>query len=160
TPAAPTVSAPGQRSVGVGGTPTAAGQGCVAPPGSDQGVTATQISLAIILVDIAGPATNSVAGYPSPAEQQQDYQEVMDSINASGGVACRKLVAQFYHPSPADQSALQQTCVDIQQAGVFSVIDVGAYGLFPSIAACFPQHNIPLWSFGGYIPNKLKEQYY
>src|SRR5438552_1885542 len=83
------------------GVASGTGGGCVWPPGSDQGVSAGQIKIAITLVNIVGPAGNAYFGVPPVEEQQQDYQAVLDELNASGGAACRKLVAQFYTVNPA-----------------------------------------------------------
>src|SRR5579884_1505616 len=41
--------------------------GCVSPPGSDHGVSASQIKIAILLVNVAGAASTTVGGYPTPA---------------------------------------------------------------------------------------------
>ena len=132
--------------------------GCVSPPGSDQGVSASQIKIAITLVNIVGPAGNSYFGVPTTDEQQQDYQQVLDSINASGGAACRKLVAQFYTVNPADQSDQQQKCLDIVQAAPLFVLDAGGY--FSSAAAnCYPQHQIPFMGTG-LLATAQRDQFY
>jgi hypothetical protein len=107
-------------------------------------VSATAIKIAVVLTNVAGPTGNSALGVPSPADQQNNFLWVIDSINAAGGVACRKLVPTFFNGNPVDQSGLQQTCLDIAQAGVFAVIDLAAYGLYPSAQDCFPQHQLPL----------------
>jgi hypothetical protein len=142
-----------------GNTKTTTGRSCVSPPGTDQGVTPTQIKIAIVLVDIAGATGNSALGIPPPAVQQNNWQWVVDSVNASGGVACRKLVPEFFSGNGADQSQLQQTCLDIAQAGVFAVLDLGAYTLYPSVQDCFPQHQLP-FLLSGFASNAQLSQNY
>jgi hypothetical protein len=106
-------------------------------------VSAAAIKIAVIATEVVGPGANSAFGVPSAADQQDNFNWVIDSVNAAGGVACRKLVPTFFSGNPVDQPGLQQTCLDIAQAGVFAVIDLAAYGLFPSAQDCFPQHQLP-----------------
>jgi len=119
--------------------------GCVAPPGTDQGVSATQIKVAMIIGDVAGIG-NSAIGIPTAAEQEQYFQWVVNSVNASGGVACRQLVPVFVSANPADSSSLQTACLNAEQAGVFAVLDEGSYSQDPAIANCFPQNQIPYFT--------------
>ena len=121
------------------------GSECTTPAGSDHGVTATQIRIAVTIVNIAGPAANSLFGIATPANQQTYFQAVIDGINAAGGVACRKLAPTFLSANPADQSDLQQKCLTIAQSGVFAEIDPGAYAIPGPL--CFAQHQVPY--FGG-----------
>ena len=144
---------------GVSGAAGVAGSGaCVSPPGGDQGVSATEIKVAITLVNIVGPAGNSTFGVPSTAEQQTDYQQDIDALNAAGGVACRKLVAQFFTANPVDQNDLEQKCLDIAQAKPFLVIESGGY-TGSSIVTCYPQHQLPLFG-SGLISGSERDQYY
>jgi hypothetical protein len=122
-------------------------------------VSATAIKIAVVLTNVAGPAGNSAFGVPSPAAQQNNFLSVIDSINAAGGVACRKLVPTFFNGNPVDQSGLQQTCLDIAQAGVFAAIDLAAYGLFPSVQDCFPQHQLPLLTLAYGANSQLSHDY-
>ena len=140
-----TTAAPGAGGGPGGGTPNAPSggpAGCVSPPGTDQGVSATQVKIAITIVNIVGPAGNASFGLPAPSDQQNWYQQVVDSINAAGGIACRKVVPLFVQGNPADPAGLQQQCLAIAQAGVFFEVDYGAYynGSEPD---CFPLHQIP-----------------
>jgi hypothetical protein len=107
-------------------------------------VSATAIKIAVVLTEVVGPTGNSALGVPSPAEQQDNFRWVIDSVNAAGGVACRKLVPTFFNGNPVDESQLQQTCLDIAEAGVFAVIDLAAYGLHPAAQGCFAKHQLPL----------------
>ncbi len=153
-------TAPGATSAGGGGpssagvtanksaTATASAPSCVSPPGSAPGVTATQINIAVLLVNIAGPAADSTFGIPPPATQQAGFQAVINNINANGGVACRKLVPQYYTEDPVDQTGLQQACLTISQSNVFAVVDPGAYANYAAGIDCFAQNHLPY--FEGY----------
>jgi hypothetical protein len=98
--------------------------------------------VSITLANIVGPAGNSTFGVPPADEQRLDYQQVIDAVNAAGGIACRRVLPKFYEVNPADQNGLQQTCLDINQAGVFAELDPSSYALFPQ-KDCFGQHHIP-----------------
>ena len=135
--AGPTASAPAAAAAS---TSHAA---CQSPPGSAPGVSATQINIAVLLVDIAGPAANSTFGIPPPAEQQAGFQAVINNVNATGGVACRKLVPQYYTENPVDQSGLQQACLTITQSNVFAVVDPGAYANYAAGLDCYAQNHMP-----------------
>jgi hypothetical protein len=155
------VGAAGPVTPGAASTPSAtAGSKCVSPPGSAQGISATQIKIAVTPVNIVGPAANSVFGIDSPQAQQAQYQAVIDSINASGGVACRKLVPIYLYANPADQSDMQQKCLDIAQAGVYAVLDPGEYASTAgSVLTCFPQNHVLY--FGAYfLPESIRAKFY
>jgi len=121
--------------------------GCTSPPAGGQGVTNTQIKIIVMLIDIAGPAANSVFGVAPPADQQAAFDAVIDSINLGGGIACRKVVVQYLHVNPADQNDQQSKCLDAAGAAPFAVIDPGAYSF--TSPTCFAQHHIPY--FGGFF---------
>ncbi|HEX5267416.1 MAG TPA: hypothetical protein VFW24_11640 [Acidimicrobiales bacterium] len=148
----------GPAPAGGGSAPRAAG-GCTSPPGSDAGVTATQMKVAIILVNIVGPAANSTFGLESPSDQQAAYQAVVNSINASGGIACRKLVPTFFQGDPVDQSQLEQTCQNVISSQPFFVFDYGAYYTYPQIATCYLTSHIPFMTSSP-IPAKEQSQFY
>jgi hypothetical protein len=132
------------------GTATAAG-GCTPPPSSAQGVTAKEIKVAVVLVNIFGPAGNDTFGTPPPEEVQTDFEAVVDSVNKAGGVGCRKLVPTYYKANPADKSNLEATCRDIADAKVFAVIDQGSFADYPQVS-CFPRQKLPY--FGSYIMSR------
>ncbi len=121
---------------------------CQPPPSSARGVTATQINIAVMIVNIAGPAADSTFGIASPADQQAAFQAVINNINASGGVACRKLVPQYYSENPVDQTSLQQACLTITQSNAFAVLDPGAYANYAAGLDCYAQNHMPY--FEGY----------
>lgn len=147
--------------VGVGGVPgggdaaTAATGHC--PPGTDQGITGDQINAAVTLVNIGGAVGNSAIGVPSPAEQQADWQEVADAINASGGAACHKLAMHFYTVNPVDSSNAQQQCLQIAADKPFIVFDVGALAAVGA-SDCIPQQKIPMLST--YVSSDQVKTYY
>ncbi len=132
---------------GTGGTGQDAG-GCTSPPGRAPGIEENRIKLAVITVQIAGPAANDLFGIPRPEDQRAAAQAVVDGVNAAGGIACREVVVQYFQGNPADRSSLQSLCLDIVESGALLVIDIGAYAAFPQ-KQCFPQNEVPY--FGGYF---------
>jgi hypothetical protein len=130
------------------GSATGGAGGCVSPPGSAKGITATEIHVAATLVNIVGPAANSLFGVPPPADQRADFEAVFNAVNKAGGVACRKIVPHYFNVNPVDQSDMQQKCLQAVEAGVFAVIDSGGYAQFPQ-KICYAQHKIPF--FGNYF---------
>lgn len=131
---------------------------CVAPTGSVPGVTASQIRIGILLTDIQGAATNASLGILPVAQQKSAFTGIVNSLNKTGGMDCRQIVPVFFSANAADQSALQQTCLQVTQANVFAVVDAGAYAQFP-VVDCFPQHHLPY--FGGYLlPTSQLNQFY
>ncbi len=148
TPGRPGANTPGAGSTGGnGGNGGNGGGGCVTPPGLDQGVTDTQIKVAIALVNIFGPAANETFGIPTPDEQKVIWKAIIDGTNAQGGVACRQVVPSFFTANPADPSNLQSTCLDIAQSKPFLVFDSGSYSQGNPV--CFAQARVPY--FGGYL---------
>ena len=148
-------SSSGANVSGSSGSQVVTRSGCKSPAGSDQGVTPGEIKVAIILINIAGGAANSTFGVATPSQQQSAYQDVINSTNASGGIACRKLVPLFFTGDPLDQSNLEQLCQNVISSGPFVVIDYSAYYVFPQIAACYMQAHIPFFSNA---PISAKEQ--
>ncbi|HEX5266682.1 MAG TPA: hypothetical protein VFW24_07900 [Acidimicrobiales bacterium] len=136
------------------------GTGCSPPPGTDQGVSGADIKIAIIVINIFGPTTNGAFGIASASQQQAYFQNVVNAINSSGGVACRhKLAPVFFQANAADSSNLQQVCLDVEQAKVFAVVDYGAYDIYPSLAACFPNSGLPYISVT-LPPQSEQKQFY
>ena len=154
-----TSSRPGSsNSVGNPGQNTVGG-GCVSPPGTAPGVTGSQVKVAAIISNIGegGTNINGALGVGSPQQQQGLYQTVIDATNASGGVACRKLVPEYFTVNPADSSNEQATCLNIASAGVFAVVDTGG---MQGELGCFDQHHLPY--FGGFAllyADQLKTYY-
>lgn len=123
-----------------------AGTACVAPAGSDQGITAGTIKVAVLVLNIAGAVGNSTYSVPPPAQQEADYQTAIDAVNKSGGVACRKVVAQFFQANPVDSGSLQQLCLDVAQARPFFVFSGSAYIVYQSLMNCYAQNHLPFYA--------------
>ena len=121
-------------------------------------MSASQIKIAISLVSIVGPAGNQTFGVPTVSDQQSSYQDVIDAINAAGGVACRKLAAQYFQVNPTDSADEEQKCLDIVAAGVFVEIDAGGF-YTPGTPDCFPQHNLPFLG-STILANQERDQFY
>jgi len=149
TTAAPTAAGPagaaGTVATGAAAKASAAA-GCISPPGGDQGITANEMHVAILLIALGGAMANSLVGVPSLAEQQADYDAVIDDVNTHGGVACHKVVPHYYQGNPIDSTALQQVCLQIVQDKPFFVIDGGNYFLYPQLLTCYSQHTVPIYS--------------
>ena len=148
-----TLAAPAQTGASVRGQlqqaseAASSAQKCTPTPGSGPGVTSSQIDIGLLIfLAGAGGSLNSAIGLPTIAQQQTMSQAVADSINASGGIACRKVVLKDFQANAIDPASLQQTCQQVASSGVFAVIDPGAYNLFPTLAECYPQHHIPYFT--------------
>jgi hypothetical protein len=148
------------------GTPTPARGGpapssaCASPPGASPGITGSEIKIAIGNTEIVGPAANGLFGIPPSEYLRSEYDAVIDSINRSGGVACRKLVAQYYKINPSDQSAMQQQCRDIADSGVYAVLDDGGWAsVSTATVTCFAQRKI-LYLGAYFLGRALVERLY
>jgi ABC-type branched-subunit amino acid transport system substrate-binding protein len=164
-PAAGAAVGPGGATASGGHTTSHVGAKPVSPararcaPETDTGASATQLKVAITLLELKGSTANGAFGIPTADEQKAMARAVIDSINSSGGVACRRLLPVFYTGDATDSNQLQQTCQDIAGAGVFAVIDLGAYTSFTSLAACYAQRHIPFFEISG-MPRSLTDKYY
>lgn len=138
---------------GAGGVPAACGN----LSSTDTGVTPTQIKLADVLLNLAGAIGNSAVGQPSPQTAQAISQAVVDDINAHGGVACRKLVVQYYQANPIDPTSTQNICLQIQQAKVFAVI--GGFAFPQGANDCLAQQKIPVIGNIAPTPNEAKQYF-
>jgi hypothetical protein len=132
---------------------------CVSPPGSDQGVTDKEIKIAIFIVELAGAAGNETLNVPAPAEQRGAYDAMVDELNKTGGVACRKVTPLYFTVNPLDQNDLQATCLDVVEADVFYVNDIGAYSAYPAFVDCFIRNKIPFFE-SAFIPQAQVEKSY
>lgn len=144
----------GPTSAGAAGPVTPAGGGpgaggCQSPPGSARGITTDEVRVAVALTQIAGPAANGAFGLPSASEQRRMFEAVIAGINREGGVACRRLVAEYHEANPADEGQMQGICLDVAEQEVFAMVDTGALSSRPSVITCFGQREIPF--FTGYI---------
>ena len=149
----PGAAALGGSRAGAGGTRTGVASGhqgsaaCVAPPGTDQGVTAGGIKVAVLVLSIGGAVGNSTYGVPTPAQQEANFQKVADAINATGGIACRKVLPVYFEANPVDSASLQQLCLDVVAAHPFFMFEGAGYGyVYPSLLNCYVQNHIPFLS--------------
>ena len=138
---------PGAAGGNAGATAQASGQvagstgGACDNPTTDQGVTATTVTIAVILLDVAG--ANSFLGVPPPDEQQRENQAVVDALNRQGGLRCRRIVPKYYTDNPLDASSEHAICLNVVAAKVFAAIG----GLYqPQNATCLPQNKIPSYT--------------
>ena len=145
------VAAPPSSSATVSDTPGRpaaaggpAGRACPRASGN-QGVTDTEIEVAIILIDLVGPVANNAFGLPDAAEQRADYEAVAEDLNKRG-VACRKLVLEFFTVNPTDPSGQQEQCLAIADTEPFVVIDPGGYDQ-SAAQVCFPRNELPYLGF-------------
>lgn len=143
------VGAPGSVAVGAGGPAKAST--CLAGSASE-GVTAKQITVGVVLVDIG--ALNSAIGIPTQEEHRRAYKAVLDDINARGGVQCRKLVAKFYVENVTDSSTAQAACLQMQEDKVFAVLN-NLHN--PGAITCVAQAKIPnIWYTPPHNPTLTK----
>jgi hypothetical protein len=139
---------------------TAAGKaGCASPPGTDQGVSASEIQIAFVLVNLSGAMVNSFTGTPPVEDQRANIEALLAGMNAEGGVACRKLVGRYYEGNPIDPTSLQQVCLRIAQDRPFFVIDNGAYFLYPQLTAGCADRQIPIFT-PGLLPQSTQRAKY
>ena len=134
--------------------------GCQSPPGASPGITGSEIKIAIGNTEIVGPAGNDVFGIPSAAYLRSEYEAVIDSINRNGGVACRRLVAQYHKINPADRASMQKQCLEIADSGVYAVIDDGGWAASsPTTVPCFAQAKL-LYLGAYFLSEAVVERYY
>ena len=157
TPASGTsgVARSGTATAGTSGGRTGGGSAC--PAGSGPGLSASRLKIAVILVNIVGPAANSLFGVATPDQQRAWFEANIKAVNASGGAGCRQITAQYFKGNPTDQGNLNQVCLDIQGAGVFAVLDAGAYAQFPTVD-CYARAGLPY--FGSYLLSGTQQQKY
>jgi hypothetical protein len=143
------VSRPGRTVAAPGGAATAAAPDCGTLAATDQGVTAKQITVAAVLVDLG--AANGTINLPPVEDQRKAYNAVADQVNLDGGVRCRKVVVRFFSDNPLDASAAHATCLEIQDANVF----VAFNNLFaPQETTCLAKAKIPnIWYTPPHTPD-------
>jgi hypothetical protein len=135
------------------GAAAATGQQC--PPGSSKGISEKQVKIGVGIVQIVGPAANSVFGVATPEAQRAAFDAVITALNAEGGFGCKQAVAQYFNLNPVNKEELVQGCRDAADAGVFAFVDSGAYVTYPQVE-CFGQRKIAY--FGGYFGNSDRNE--
>lgn len=148
-------AAPSPRAVVAG---TDASGACVAPPGSDQGISDGEIEVAIFVVELAGAAGNETLNVPPPNEQRAAWEAMVDELNKTG-IACRDVRPVFFTVNPLDQADLQATCLEVVEAEVFYAIDIGSYAAYPAFIDCYVRNQIPFY-IGNFVPQAQIERSY
>ena len=133
----------GTTSGPAGSTGGAAARAASCPAGAATGLTAQRVDIAVIRVNIVGPASNTVFGGESPEQQQTYFQATIDDVNARGGAGCRQIVPHYFDGNPVDQSDLQQKCLEITSKPYFAVLDLGAFATHFPLVSCFARNHMP-----------------
>jgi hypothetical protein len=125
---------------------------CGTPGATDVGVTATTITIGVVIVDLG--AANNLLAVPTAANQKKAHQAVFDDINRHGGVLCRKLVAKFYTDGVLDTSQEHAQCLQMQQDKLFVVFN----NLFNTTEqTCIAKARIPnIWYTPPHTPDVKK----
>ena len=124
---------------------SAAAARCGSSGATDQGVTARQISIDVDVADLAGQAGNSLAGIPTPDQEEAMFGAAIDAVNAAGGVACRRVVAKYYTADALDPSSLEAVCLNIVADHPFALLDdgLGSPDGPPGPRDCPPSNQVP-----------------
>jgi ABC-type branched-subunit amino acid transport system substrate-binding protein len=130
-------------------TGTSTSGACGPLTATDQGVTAKQITIGVVVVDMG--SASSLINLPSAADVQKAYTAVFDDINAKGGVRCRKIVPKFYTDSVLQTSQEHAACLQMQQDKVFTVFN----NLFNTTEqTCIAKAHIPnIWYTTPHTPD-------
>ena len=136
--------APATRGVTGGTNDATTAAACHGIAASGPGVTATQVSIDVSTISLAGPVGNSTFGI------RPDLHDIAtalaDEINKTGGVACgRKLAIKIYDVNPLDTNDAQAKCLDMVADKPYLVLDFGGY-LGQATRACFVQNKLPIIS--------------
>lgn len=127
------VTLPSGEAAPAPGASTAAGpasRAAGAVTATGRGVTATEVRIGILLLDIGGAASALGFGVPGldPREQQEDWQVFVDKLNAEGGIAQRKVVPVYRAYDPTNADDMRATCIFMaEDAEVFAVLSTGGY---------------------------------
>jgi hypothetical protein len=108
---------------------------------------AAPIKLGLPILDIAGPAANSVFNIPSPQDQQNDWTAIVAYINQQHGLLCHPLVADFQSMNPADNTSGHTACLQFVQDHVFAVLGYLSANATPGTGGdlCVVQNHIPMF---------------
>jgi ABC-type branched-subunit amino acid transport system substrate-binding protein len=126
---------PGAAQAAVAGADRCAGLGA-----SDQGVTKTEIFVAVSEINLAGQLGNSLFGLRGNLDEV--VNAAVAAVNAEGGVACRKLRVKIYKTNPIDPNEQRSTCLQIAGDKPFAVIDVFGFAN-PASRGCLIDSKIP-----------------
>ncbi|MCU1594594.1 MAG: hypothetical protein JWO12_1986 [Frankiales bacterium] len=142
----------GSTGATTGRTTGTSGKACGAPGATDQGVTATTISVGVIIVDL-GAASNLIA-VPSASDQKKAWNASVAQLNKNGGVLCRKVVVKFYTDGVFDTSQEHSACLQMVADKVFAVFN----NLFNTTEqTCIAKNHIPnIWYTPPHTPDVKK----
>jgi hypothetical protein len=123
-------------------TTTAAGVDCkTTPTASDDGVTASEINIAVPVINLTGAFTNETFGLRNADDAFSVAEAIAADINADGGVACRQLKLKLYKVNILDPNQQKATCLDIINDKPFAVIDIGGFTT-PASRTCLKDSKI------------------
>jgi hypothetical protein len=150
-----TVPAPAGAGVAgsTGATPAAVGAAgtagrCDGLRASDQGVTPTELFVAMPIINLVGAVGNETFNLRSADELAAAAQAIVAEINERGGVACRKLRIKTYKVNMLDQNEQRARCLEIVRDKPFAVIDYAGFA-GASARACIIQAKIPYEATAG-----------
>lgn len=152
----------GGGSAQAAGGPTAGSSGgtggkkCLTAPSGTPGVTDETITIAAIVLNLAGPIGNTSQGLATPEAFRQMGDAVAGEINARGGVQCRKLVMKYYDANPLSQDQQRSVCLQVTQDRPFMSVDFAGFAFPPSAAACLPQQKIPFIGVNLLLPTDFQ----
>lgn len=157
-PSAPAAGATTASGVGGAGAGQATSGACAQLGASDQGVTASQIKVAVVLPELEGQAGSALVGLPSPAVEQAEYQAVFDYANRQHLVPCRKLVPAYYDVNVLDSNQAHAQCLQVAQDKPFAGLDE-AFPYVAAVAYCLEQAGIPDFGSSALLPS-VQSRYY
>ena len=112
---------------GAGGAPTRA-SGARSLPATDVGVSATQIKIGFLLLDVGsiGRIGIAVPGV-DPEQQREAFEAYLADVNARGGIHGRKLVGVYEVFDVLSQDDMRRACLAIRDHKPFAVVASGGF---------------------------------
>jgi hypothetical protein len=99
--------------------------------------------VAVSVINLGGEIGNSAVGFRTDLDKVANAAAA--GINATGGVACRKLRIKVYKVNPLDQNDQRAKCLDMVDDKPFAVIDWAGF-LNPASRTCFAEAKLPYQS--------------
>jgi hypothetical protein len=147
TAALPTSPAAGGAAPGAVGAAATGGR-CDGLRASDQGVTPTELFVAMPIINLVGAVGNETFNLRSADELAAAAQAIVAELNERGGVACRKLRIKTYKVNMLDQNEQRARCLEIVRDKPFAVVDYAGFA-GASARACIIQAKIPYEATAG-----------
>jgi hypothetical protein len=116
---------------------------CAQAPAGTPGVSDKTITIAAIVLNLAGPIGNTSQGLATPDEFRRMGDTVAADINARGGVQCRKIEMKYYDANPLNQDQQRSVCLQVVQDKPFMAVDFAGFAFPPTAAGCLPQQKVP-----------------